>query len=173
MTEVAATGFPDTERARPLWLITLADLSLLLLGFLVLVQALQGHARDALIDGVRRGFGAPAPAPAPMAVAAAGMLAFAPGPAALPGSPAGLLAWARDMTRDGRVTLTVTGSVDGTPADVDRATGSAAVLAADRARAVAAALAPGLPGHRLTVTTSPTPGRRAAVVTLAFAGAPR
>ncbi|MET0180987.1 MAG: hypothetical protein ABW194_10985, partial [Novosphingobium sp.] len=101
-------------------------------------------------------------------VAAAAMMNFAPGSAALPSAPAGLIAWAREAVRDPRVALTVTGSTDGSAADVDRATGSATLLAADRARSLAAALAP--VGPRITVTTSPHPGRRAAIVTLAFVG---
>jgi len=73
--------------------------------------------------------------------------------------------------RDPRVQLTVTGSVDGTPSDVDPVTRSAAILASDRARAVAAAIARVAPG-RVTLATSPTTGRRAAIVTQAFVGEP-
>ncbi|WP_354301285.1 MULTISPECIES: hypothetical protein [unclassified Sphingomonas] len=185
--------YPDRQPGRPLWLITLADLALLLVGFFVLLQATQTAgdrplAPRALAAGLREGFGAPATAtaaiaaaqiarprfPAPAAalpVAAAGMLDFAVGSATLPTSPAALAGWASDAVRDPRVQLTVTGSVDGTPGDVDPVTRSAAILASDRARAVAAAIAQVAPG-RVTLATSPTSGRRAAIVTQAFAGEP-
>ena len=185
--------YPDRQPGRPLWLITLADLALLLVGFFVLLQATQTAgdrplAPRALAAGLREGFGAPATAapatataevarprspvpPAALPVAAAGMLDFAVGSAALPTSPAALAGWARDAVRDPRVQLTVTGSVDGTPGDVDPVTRSAAILASDRARAVAAAIAQVAPG-RVTLATSPTSGRRAAIVTQAFVGEP-
>ena len=185
--------YPDRQPGRPLWLITLADLALLLVGFFVLLQATQTAgdrplAPRALAAGLREGFGAPvtaAPAiaaaqivrprlsvpPAALPVAAAGMLDFAVGSATLPTSPAALAGWASDAVRDPRVQLTVTGSVDGTPGDVDPVTRSAAILASDRARAVAAAIARVAPG-RVTLATSPTTGRRAAIVTQAFVGEP-
>ncbi|MEG8014827.1 hypothetical protein [Sphingomonas sp. 22R3R2A-7] len=180
--------YPDRQPGRPLWLITLADLALLLVGFFVLLQATQTAgdrplAPRALAAGLREGFGAPATAtaeiarprfpaaPAALPVAAAGMLDFAVGSAALPTSPAALAGWASDAVRDPRVQLTVTGSVDGTPGDVDPVTRSAAILASDRARAVAAAIAQVAPG-RVTLATSPTTGRRAAIVTQAFVGEP-
>jgi hypothetical protein len=72
--------------------------------------------------------------------------------------------------------LKVSGETDGSAGDVDPATGSAAVLAADRARTLAAALAAAhvvQPG-RLTIVNAPDSagkGRRAVLVTLGFAGA--
>lgn len=166
-----ADEFPASPSGRPLWLITLADLALLLVGFFVLLQANQQLDRKALISGLRAGFGA-APAKSvadPLPVAAAGIFNFADGSAVLPSSPDSLLAWAREAVRDPRVSLRVTASVDGSSADVDPATGSAAVLAADRARAVAAALAPVAPG-RLVIVTADRPSRRQVVVTLSFTG---
>jgi hypothetical protein len=154
---------------RPVWLITLADLALLLVGFLVFLQASRADPTK-LAQGFRAGFDA-APAPAPMPVEVAGMAGFAPGSATLPGSPAAAVAWARATVRDPRVALTVTGQVDGSAEDVDPLTGSGAVLAADRARALAAALAAAgaVPAGRLAIVTG-RPGRRAATVTLGFAG---
>jgi len=157
--------YPPSPPTKPLWLVTLADLALLLVGFFVLIQA--SEKPRAITDALRQSFGG-APAPAALPVMAAGLLDFAPGSAALPDSPAAVIAWAREAVRDPRVALTVTGSTDGSAADVDPATGSAALLAADRARSLAAALAP--VGPRITVTTSNRPGRRAAIVTLAFVG---
>src|SRR3546814_12285360 len=93
----------STDRAgRPIWLTTLADLGLLLVGFFVFVQATQDIDKRALANGFRAGFGGePAPAaPEPMPVAAAAMLNFVPGSAVLPSAPAGLIAWARPATRD-------------------------------------------------------------------------
>lgn len=162
--------FPALTPTKPLWLVTLADLALLLVGFLVLVHASGAPDGRALARGLRAGFGAiDAPVP-PMPVAAAGMTNFAPGSATLPGSPDSLIAWAREATRDPRVTLTITGATDGSAGDVDAATGSAALLATDRARAVAAVLAPAVPRARLTVTTNPLPTLRTVMVTQAFAG---
>ena len=171
--------FPDSVPGRPLWLITLADLALLLVGFFVLVQATQAVDRKSLANGLRAGFRAPAlppdtPAEAPMPVGASAITGFAAGSARLPSPPGALIIWARDALRDQRVTLTITGSVDGTDADVDPATRSGALLAADRARAVALALSGDVPGGRLTITSGANPvrpGRRDVLVTIAFSGA--
>jgi hypothetical protein len=163
--------YPEPPPSKPLWLVTLADLALLLVGFFVLLQA--SERPRAVADALRASFGgavATLPAAAPLPVMAAGLLDFAPGSAVLPDSPAGVMAWAREGARDPRVALTVTGSTDGSAADVDPATGSAAILAADRARALAATLA-GV-SRRITVTTANRPGRRAAIVTFAFVGEP-
>lgn len=160
--------YPATPPSRPLWLVTLADLALLLIGFFVLIQA--SEKPRAVTDALRQSFGGAAlaaPAP-PLPVMATGLFDFAPGSAALPTSPDQVIAWARAAVRDPRIALTVTGSTDGSAADVDPATGSAAILAADRARTLAVALAP--VSRRITVTTAPQRGRRAAIVTLAFAG---
>jgi hypothetical protein len=170
--------FPQAPVGRPVWLTTLADLGLLLVGFFVFIQAngnLNGHA---LAQGFRGGFGVQAKAdaaPDPMPVADAALLDFAPGSSVLPSSPAGVVAWAREAVRDPRVTLKISGETDGSPADVDPDTDSAAVLAADRARSVAAALARAgavAPG-RLTIVNAPDRpghGRRAVLVTMGFAG---
>ncbi|KQT35129.1 hypothetical protein ASG29_03135 [Sphingomonas sp. Leaf412] len=153
-----------------MWLMTLADLALLLVGFFVLMQANTVIPSKDLARGIAEGFGA-APAPAPIAVDAHLVAGFAPGAADLPGLPAPLVAWATAATRDPRVALTVTGAVDGSAADTDRATRSATLLAADRARAVLAALAAaGVPVARAAIATAPIPAGRRVVVTLAFAG---
>jgi hypothetical protein len=164
--------FPVAPGGRQLWLITLADLALLLVGFLVLVQATQPVDRGPLARGFRQGFAAAAVPEQAIPVAATGLMNFGPGSAIPPHSPDALVAWARDAARDPRVVLTVTGSVDGSPDDVDPATGSGAVLAADRARAVAAALSRNVPNVRLMITTTTHAGHRAAMVNQGFAGAP-
>lgn len=162
--------YPDPVATRPIWLVTLADLALLMVGFFVLLQATQHIDRTALATGLRAGFDArAAPPPPAMPVAATGMRDFAPGSAALPGATNEIVRWAADAVRDPRVTLTVTGSVDGTAADVDPATQSGAILATDRARAVAAAIARVAPG-RIAIATNPHAGPRAAIITLAFTG---
>lgn len=172
-----AAFFPDASPARPIWLVTLADLALLLLGFFVLVMAHQGADRRALVDGVRQGFGGTATplmkvAPDPAPVAAAAMFDFAPGSSDLPTAPDAVIAWAREATRDDRVMIRVTGYADGSARDVDRLTGSAALLASDRARAIAAALADAkaLPRGRVVIASSVMPGRRGVYLTIAFAG---
>lgn len=175
----AADAYPETPASRPIWLMTLADLGLLLVGFFVFIQASQHLDGKALAKGIRAGFGVPStPASPPVAgnepmpVAAAAMLDFAPGSAALPSSPAGLIAWAREVARDPRVVLKVSGGIDGSPADVDPATGSGAVLAVDRARAVAAALAAAhvVSPARLDIRGAGKPGHRAVTLTIGFAG---
>jgi hypothetical protein len=179
MTTIAARAledFPDTMSARPIWLITLADLALLLVGFFVLLQANQSTDRKAMANGFRRGFGGATLSQAtnpPMPVAAAAVTGFAPGSSVLPRDPGNVIVWARDIAHDPRTVLTVIGSVDGSPADVDPQTGSATVLAVDRARAVAAALAVAVPTARLSIASAadgPGQGRRSVLVSLGFAG---
>jgi flagellar motor protein MotB len=160
----------DVQPGRPVWLITLADLALLLVGFFVLLQANQTLTPRDLARGIAEGFGVE-PAAEAMPVASHGVAGFAPGSAILPQSTDALVAWARAELRDPRVRLTVTASTDGSVADVDPTSRSATVLAADRARAVAAALAKGgVPDARLLLSTTPAHGPRAVAVTLAFAG---
>jgi hypothetical protein len=141
-----------TTPQRPLWLVTLADLALLLVGFLLLVQATAD--KPALARALREGFDGPADAP----VAVAGTLAtFAPGSAAL-SDTATLVAFAREALADDRVQLSVTGSA--TDAE-------GVLLAADRARAVAGALvAAGMPGDRLVLLTAR--GNPRATLTVSF-----
>lgn len=160
------TDFPDHAAPRAPWLVTLADLALLLLGFVILVQATAASERPALARGLREAFGAEAAPPIPLASIA---VRFAPGSAA-PADARALVAWAADAARDPRVAFTVTGATDGTPADIDPATGSATLLAADRARAVAALLAPLVGSTRLRLLTDPLPRGRTATATLAFIG---
>jgi len=172
---VDAEDFPPAVVNRPVWLITLADLALLLVGFFVLLQANQSLDRHALAAGFRARFAAdatPAKAAAPMPLAVARVQGFAPGSATMDVPPT-IIAWARDATRDPRTALVITGYVDGSAGDVDPMTGSAALLAADRARMVAARLARDLPHSRLIVASDPgngAAGRRDVVIELGFAG---
>ena len=169
-----ATDLLDPPPARPLWLWTLADLALLLVGFFVLVQATD---RQALAKGLREGFGGKPAAtaamstpadPIPLASAAAG---FAPGSARIVITD-GLLDFAMESLRDPRVTLRIAGSAEGTHADSDPTTGSAQILASDRARATASWLiAHGVAADRIMIAT-PGTGRRIALVTMSFTGAP-
>lgn len=162
-------SFPEGRSTRPLWLVTLADLALLLVGFMVFVQATSLDKRT-LAAGLRSGFGV-ASEVAEMPVAAGALGGFAPGSAVLAEPIDGLTAWARDAARDPRVRLNIGGSVDGTTADTDATTGAGTVLAADRARAVAASLiqARAIAPDRVRISTSDRPGRRV-LVTLSFTG---
>ncbi len=160
--------WPEPASSRPLWLVTLADLALLMVGFFVLVQASR-VAPTSLARSLRSGFAEVKAADVPMPVAANRLGGFANGSAALPGGSAPIVAWASEELRDPRVQLTVTGSADADAGDVDPATGSAAILATDRARAVAAELATLAPA-RIAVATATGP--RAVTITLAFAGEP-
>jgi len=107
--------FPEARPARPIWLVTLADLALLLVGFFVLVQANQTIDRRALAQGLREGFGNMAGVADPMPVAIATVGDFAPGSSVMPASPAATIAWARGATGDPRVRLRISGAVDGAP----------------------------------------------------------
>jgi hypothetical protein len=105
-----------------------------------------------------------------MAVARARVEGYAPG-----GTSADLgaaLAWARDAARDTRTVITITGST-APDDDVDPRTGSAAILAADRARAVAVALVAqgAVSPDRLILRVAPGQ-RRAVTLSVGFAGDP-
>jgi hypothetical protein len=174
--------FPEAPTARPVWLVTLADLGLLLIGFFVLLQAHRGKDDAMLAKALRHSFGgasqteltAPALTPeAPMPLAVAMVDGFAAGNTTPPAaSLAATIAWARDISRDSRTMLVVTGAVDGSAADVDPATGSGALLAVDRARTVAAAIARAVPGARLAIdaTDANLQHQRGVRVSLGFAG---
>jgi hypothetical protein len=155
----------EDEPRRPIWLITLADVMLLLVGFFVYLQANPTLDHRTLTASLREGFGIEAPLP--IAVEANVVAGFGPGSAELPASDVAL--WAKDALRDPRTVIRVTGGTDGTSADVDAATGSAAILAADRARAVVAALSTDVPPSRLLIDTRVGAGR-AVQLNLAFAG---
>lgn len=163
------TALPEDEApARPVWLMTLADLGLLLVGFFVFLQANQMDGK-ALATSLRAGFGAAAEAEPAMPVEMALVGGFAPGSAVL-GDPGAALAWARSAARDPRTRLKITGEADGSPQDVDPLTGSGAILATDRARAVAALLVASgaVSPARLQIATAT--GQRRAVLTLGFEG---
>jgi hypothetical protein len=156
----------DEAPPRPLWLMTLADLALLLVGFFVFLQANQSMGPREIAAAMRAGF-TEQPVEIPLDLAT--VRGFEPGASDLPDTAAAL-AWVREATRDPRTRLKITGEVDGSASDVDPATGSGPILAADRARAVAAelvasgAIAPG----RIILTTST--GQRRAVLTLGYDG---
>lgn len=162
------TVFDEDERARAPWLMTLADLSLLLVGFFVFLQANQVDPAK-LAAGIRAGFGASETTPAPMPVDIATATGFAPG-SAVAADTGSALEWARTAARDPRTRLRITGEVDGSAADVDAATGSGPILAADRARAVAALLIRqhAIDPSRIILSTGR--GQRRAVLTLGFEG---
>jgi flagellar motor protein MotB len=156
----------DEGPARPVWLMTLADLALLLVGFFVFLQANQQMGPRELAAALRSGF---TDQPAAMPVDLATVKGFAPG-SAEPYDIAAALAWAREAARDPRTRLKITGEVDGSPEDVDPETGSGPILAADRARTVAALLVESgaVPPGRIAIATST--GQRRAVLTLGYDG---
>ena len=160
----------DEAPSRPLWLMTLADLALLLVGFFVFLQANQAMRPQELAAAFRSGFSS---TPAAMPVDLAKVDGFAPGNAT-PLSYAAAVIWAREAARDPRTRLVITGEVDGSAADVDPATGSGPILAADRARAVAALLirSGAVAPERITLSSSSStnPGQRRAVLTLGYDG---
>ena len=162
--------FPVPAPSRPLWLVTLADLALLLVGFFVLLEANRQLDPRVIARAVSAGLGVEPP---PLAVAAQVVPGFARGSAHVPVDTNALAAWARTELRDPRVALRVTGATDGSAGDVDAASGSAALLATDRARAVAAALAgAGVPIERTQISNADAGTRpaRQVLITLAFVG---
>ena len=166
---IAAARLDEEDAAgRPPWLMTLADLFMLLVGFFVFLQANQTLDARTLAAGLRAGFGVAADVP-PMPVDSSAIGGFAPGSAELP-EPAGeALAWAREAARDPRITITLVGQTDGSRGDVDPVTHSAAILAADRARTAAAALSQVVPPDRLRIETAQG-GSRGVFLHIGFAG---
>jgi outer membrane protein OmpA-like peptidoglycan-associated protein len=167
------------------WVMTLADLALVLLGFAMLLHAtadLDAADRDRVVSGIRSAFSddkadveGQAPAADRLPVDINVMTGFHPGDATLPAPPAALVAWLRDVTTDPRSRVVVAGRADGSAADVDQASGSSTILAARRAEAVAAAItrAGVVPADRLTITTLPpaataTPANRRAELSVTF-----
>jgi flagellar motor protein MotB len=151
---------------RPLWLITLADLSLLLVGFFVFLQATLHKPKPeqaAIQAGIREAFGGEAGLR--LSVEANAVAGFAPGSAALPRSTAPAQRWAREALADPRTRLIVTGYADGSPAD--RAGGSALALAGLRAEAVAAALT-SIPPERVRLAAATAPGARHVTLSISF-----
>lgn len=154
-------------RGRPLWLMTLADLSLLLVGFFVFLQATAHQAapqRAAIQAGIREAFGGD-PAQR-LAVDANAIFGFAPGSAALPDGTAAAAAWAEAALADPRTFLIVTGYADGSAAD--RLEGSSLALAGLRADQVSAALAPNLPAARVRTAAAVLPGARRVTLTISY-----
>ncbi len=174
-----------TGRGGAPWLITLADLALVLLGFAMLLHAtadLDAHDRDRVVAGIRTAFSGnagegagEAPVLDRLAVDINVVAGFGPGDATLPYAPAPLVAWVREVSTDPRSRLIIAGRADGSAHDVDAASGSSTILAARRAEAVAAAIAKAgaLPADRITITTLPpaataTPASRRAELTITF-----
>ncbi|MGC6400444.1 flagellar motor protein MotB [Sphingomonas sp. FW199] len=175
---IAAADPFEMPDARPVWLTTLADLSLLLLGFFVLVMATEGQDRTRLAAGMRAAFGVEtegtAPVrPAPMPLETARVRGFVAGDDGIPDAGMAIADWARAAAADPRVTLTLSGGATGGE-DVDPDTGSIAVLAQARALAVAQALvaARAVRPEQLRIAAHDgQPAREAQViVTIGFAG---
>lgn len=129
----------------PLWLITLADLSLLLVGFFVFLQA-TAHSRrtNRPRSGEHPGgLWRPQRRTGTRGCGQQRRGAFRPAAARLPASIGGAAAWARDALADPRTYLIVTGYADGGTAD--RLAGSGLALAGLRAGTVADALGGAVP----------------------------
>ena len=155
---------------RTLWLATLADLALLLVGFFALLQATRPPERPALVQAIRAGL-TDAPPP-PMAVEMAAVAPFAAGSATPPpASLASAIAWARGAARDPRTRVELVGATD-PHGDTDVLTGSAPLLATDRARTVAAALvhAGAVRPDQITIAAASTPLGRGVQLRLGFSG---
>jgi hypothetical protein len=148
-----------TPARKPLWLMTLADLSLLLVGFFVFLQATAHkpeRAQAAITAGIREAFGGEAE----MRLAVeANAVAFAPG-SAMPPDLAPIRRWATDALADPRTRLVVTGYADPgeglavAGARADAVLRGLSIIAPDRLRASAARL-PGAHRATLTITYDP------------------
>jgi hypothetical protein len=145
-------------RARkPLWLMTLADLSLLLVGFFVFLQATAHRperAQAAISAGIREAFGGEAEV---RLAVDANAVAFAPG-SAVPPDLAAIRLWAKDALADPRTRLVVTGYAD--PAE-------SLALAGARADAVLAAL-DAIPADRIRVGVTRLAGAHRATLTISY-----
>jgi flagellar motor protein MotB len=154
--------------ARPLWLITLADLSLLLVGFFVFLQATAHKSKqqqDAIEASIREAFGGSSAPAQQLAVAVNRVDGFGAGSADLPHDMGGIASWARDALADPRTRLIVTGYADGGPSD--QMSGSGLALAGLRAEAVAAMLA-GVPRDRIKVGAALMPGARRVTLVVSY-----
>ncbi|MBR0553119.1 flagellar motor protein MotB [Stakelama marina] len=174
MTPAAVDRFEAPRSARPVWLTTLADLGLLLVGFFAFLQANRQVDGTALADGLRAGFVAQQSAgPAPMAVDISRVAGFAPGAATGAAVAPAVIAWARGAAADPRTAIRLAGSTDGSAVDVDGATGSAAILANDRARFVAVALLKSgavRPDQLVIAPEGAEPKGRSVTLSLGYAG---
>lgn len=154
---------------RPIWLTTLADLALLITGFLVFIQAnMRSPARVAA--AMQAGFGGTR-TPGPLAVASARVSGFAPGSAALPDTRAAA-EWALNGMRDPRVRMTITGEWESAEADRPQKNASGMLLAVARCHAVAARLiaSGAVPADRIDLAIAR--GGRQVTLTLAYAAPP-
>lgn len=152
---------------RPLWLMTLADLSLLLVGFFVFLQATAHKPKkeqDAIGASIRTAFGGSAIPE--IAVAANTIDGFAAGGGALPHGIDDAANWARDALADPRTRLIVTGYADGGPDD--RLAGSGLALAGLRAETVAAALSGRIPRDRIRTGAAVLPGARRVTLVISY-----
>lgn len=134
---------PAIRVQRSIWLMTLADLALLLIGFFVFIQAtsrFDDETRAELAAGIRDAFAGSQSVsralPPPVAVDVNILSGFSTGSAELPRAPTTMIAWAEASATDPRTHLLITGFADGSAAD--SLDGSALALAAARAGAVAA-----------------------------------
>ena len=126
--------------------------------------------RPALVQAIRAGL-TDAPPP-PMAVEMAAVAPFAAGSATPPpASLASAIAWARGAARDPRTRVELVGATD-PHGDTDVLTGSAPLLATDRARTVAAALvhAGAVRPDQITIAAASTPLGRGVQLRLGFSG---
>jgi hypothetical protein len=144
---------------RPLWLMTLADLSLLLLGFFAFLQATAHKPRPhqaAISASIREAFGGEA---ALRLAVDANAVAFPPG-SAIPPDLNAIQEWARDALADPRTRLIVTGYGDQREglalagARADAVIGGLPAIPAQRLRGGAALLSG---AHRVTLSISYDP----------------
>lgn len=160
-----------TRPSRPLWLITLADLSLLLVGFFVFMQATahkperQRAAIEASIRGAFGGNGNGNGNANELAVQANSVDGFVPGSADLPIDIDSLSAWARDALTDPRTRLVITGYADGSVSD--QLASSSLALAGLRAEAVADTLT-GVARDRIRASAAVMPGARRVTLVISY-----
>lgn len=145
------------QPGKPLWLVTLADLSLLLVGFFVFLQATAhkpAREKAAISGGIREAFGGD---PATRLAVDANAVAFA-ARSAVPPDLTAIRLWAKDALADPRTKLVVTGYADATE---DLA------LAGARADAVLAELGD-IPADRIRAGAARLPDARRATLIISY-----
>lgn len=165
----AAFALPGPRRPGR-WVVTLADLALLLVGFFVMVHAAEkkGATRQ-MADAVRGALGVTVARAQPTGVAldADALTGFSAGDAALPKAIWPVAQWLKQAAADPRARVLVTGRSD--DREADRST-SGLIIAASRADIVARALirTGAIPASRVDLAASAGGAERRVDITISY-----
>lgn len=161
-------------RRRARWVMTLADLFMLLVGFFVMLHAAEArHQTSAMTAAVKRALGVKVARGQPERVAldANALTGFSAGDAALPAAVWPVAQWLRQAAADPRSRVLVTGHSD--DREADRSTGGLMVAAA-RADSVARAIVKtgAVPASRIDLAASAGGADRRVDITISFGPQP-